>query len=100
MLPPTDCVMGKAKSLTEGQGREQGGGILALSEWAVVPMGTLHCCVLGERIFHCNLQGEKKSFLSLFWPMLAETTHKPLITTAKRELADMKLAQIIDITIL
>lgn len=26
MLPPTVCVMGKAKSLTEGHGREQGGG--------------------------------------------------------------------------
>lgn len=32
--------------------------------------------------------------------MLAETTHKPLIATAKRELADMKFAQITQITIL
>lgn len=32
--------------------------------------------------------------------MWAETTHKPLIATAKRELADMKLAQITEITIL
>lgn len=38
--------------------------------------------------------------MSLFWPMLSETTHKPLIATAKRELADMKLAQITEISIL
>lgn len=62
-------------------------------------MGTLCFHVLREGIFHCNLQG-KKSFVSSFWPMLAETTHKPLITTAEREWADMKLAQIAQITIL
>lgn len=54
-------------------------------------MGTLHFHVL--RVCRCNLQGEK-SFMSSFWPMLAESTHKPLIATAKSELADMKLAQI------
>lgn len=62
-------------------------------------MGILPFCVLREEIFHHNLHGKKRS-MSLFWPMLAETTHKPLIATAKRELAGMKLAQITQITIL
>ena len=61
-------------------------------------MGTLRFHVLREGVFHHDLQG-KKSFMSSFWPVLAETTRKPLIATAKRELADMKLAQIAQISI-
>jgi len=53
----------------------------------------------GKGSFTVICKGKKK-FHIFFWLVLAETTHKPLIATAKRELADMKLAQITHITIL
>lgn len=83
-----------------GPGREMGNTEIFPSQVARVYLwaSCLSLCS-GKGSFTTICRGKKRS-VSLFWPTLAETTHKPLIATAKRELADMKLAQITQITIL
>lgn len=67
-------------------------------EWLGVPGGPRiplreECAQGGIR--HCDQQG-KKRFHVVILARAASATHKPLIATAKRKLADMELAEITD----
>lgn len=87
------AAVGKVRSSWQREGKQKLPKSPILNGWVYLGAPAFRCAQGGIR--HCDQQG-KKRFHVVILARVASATHKPLIATAKRKLADMELAEITD----